>query len=150
MTATAHALVGGAIAASIPDPALGIILATTSHPLLDLIPHWDFGWGWRKKTKIKLFLQAVFDLLLGFVVAYFLFGRHVEFWYFLSCVIASEAWDMAEAPYWFLGWTFPPFNWIYNIQHHMQGKTKTVIGGIFNQAAVVSVLILALFMIPKL
>jgi membrane-bound metal-dependent hydrolase YbcI (DUF457 family) len=52
MTATAHALIGGAIAASIPNPALGLPLAAISHPLVDMIPHWDFGLGWRKKKKV--------------------------------------------------------------------------------------------------
>ena len=55
MTATAHALIGGAIAAGIASQPLGIALALASHPLADLIPHWDFGWGWRKKSKPKLF-----------------------------------------------------------------------------------------------
>ena len=54
MTATAHVLIGGAIAASVPDPALGITLAALSHPILDMIPHWDFGFGWRKKSKVLL------------------------------------------------------------------------------------------------
>lgn len=144
MTATAHALVGGAIAAAIPNPAIGITLSAASHPVLDLIPHWDFGWGWRKKTKITLFLQASFDLILGFVLAYILFGQGINFWYFLACVFVSEAWDMAEAPYWFLNWRFPPFSWIYNIQSKMQGKTKTMEMGILTQVLTISILVLIL------
>ena len=41
MTATAHALVGGALAAAIKDPVLGISLSLLSHPFLDMIPHGD-------------------------------------------------------------------------------------------------------------
>lgn len=148
MTATAHALVGGAIAASLPNnPGLGITLAAASHPILDMIPHWDFGWGWRKKTKGKLFLQAAFDLMLGFILAYFLFGQNIPFWYFLSVVLASEIWDILEAPYWFFGWKFPPFGLIYKIQSSMQGKTKTMQMGILNQVLTVTgiVLVLRLF-----
>jgi len=45
MTLTAHALVGAALAASFSNPAIGIPLAVISHPILDMIPHWDFGRG---------------------------------------------------------------------------------------------------------
>ncbi len=145
MTATVHALVGGAVAASIQNPAAGILISAASHPLLDLIPHWDFGWGWRKKTKKLLFLEAAFDLSLGFILAYFLFGQFMQnFWYFLACVFVSELWDILETPYWFLNWRFPPFSTIYNIQSKMQGKTKTMFGGILTQLATVLTLLVIL------
>lgn len=147
MTATAHALVGGAIAASIPNPAIGLPLAAISHPLIDMIPHWDFGWGWRKKSKITLFLQAIFDLSIGFVLAYFLFGQNMTFWYFAAAVFVSEVWDMLEAPYWFFGWRFPPFSWIYNIQSRMQGKTQTVGMGILTQVGTVAAISLFLHIV---
>lgn len=140
MTATAHALVGGAIASSIQNPALGITLSAVSHPLLDMVPHWDFGWGWKQKTKTKLFIQALGDLIFGGVLAYILFGQNISFWYFLACVFLSEVWDMMEAPYWFLNWRFPPFSTIYNIQSKLQGKTKTVWGGIATQ--VISIILI--------
>lgn len=149
MTATAHALVGGAIAASVQNPILGITLSAISHPLLDLIPHWDFGWGWKKKSKITLFLQASFDLMLGITLAYFLFGRGVELWYFLACLFVAEVWDMLEAPYWFLNWRFAPFSWIYNFQSKMQGKTKTIYGGIITQVATVIFLVIFLQQLVK-
>ncbi len=149
MTATAHALIGGAIAASVPDPALGISLSAISHPIVDMIPHWDFGWGWRQKTKITLFSQALFDLGLGFVLAYLLFGQYMHnFWYFALAVFFSEVWDMLEAPYWFFGWKFPPFGWIYNIQSRMQGKTKTMEMGILTQAATILGLVFVLQLFP--
>src|SRR5437868_2922896 len=133
MTATAHALVGGAIAASIPNPVIGITLSAASHPLLDLIPHWDFGWGWREKSKQKLFLQAAGDGIFGLILAYLLFGMGVPLWYFLACVFVSVAWDIAEAPYWFFNWRKGPVAWIYKIQSNMQGKTKTMWLGILTQ-----------------
>lgn len=148
MTATAHALVGGAIAASIQNPALGITLAAASHPLLDMVPHWDFGWGWRKKTKTKLFIQASLDLITGFIISYFIFGQNVNFWYFSLCVLASEIWDILEAPYWFFGWKFPPFGWIYKIQSSMQGKIKLP-WGILTQAAAVILIFLLFKALPN-
>lgn len=143
MTATAHALVGGAIAASVKDPALGVTLSAISHPFLDMIPHWDFGWGWKKKNKITLFVQASFDLGLGFILAYFIFGQNINFWYFLTCIFASEVWDILEAPYWFFNWRFPPFSTIYNVQSKMQGKLKLP-WGILTQVASVVIIVLAL------
>lgn len=139
MTATAHALVGGAIAASVPNPAVGITLAFVSHPLLDMIPHWDFGRGWRQKTKLRLFIQASLDLLIGSVVAFILFGTNVNFWYFSMCILAAELMDILEIPYWFFNWKFPPFGWIYKIQHEIQGKAKLP-WGILTQAAAVGLI----------
>lgn len=145
MTATAHALVGGAIAASVHNQPLGLALSAASHPLLDLIPHWDFGWGWRKKSKLTLFAQSVFDLGLGFLLAYLIFGRFIDnFWYFLGCVFVSEMWDMAEAPYWFFNWRFPPFSWIYNIQSRMQGRASSITMGILTQVASFLIIVWAL------
>ncbi len=144
MTATAHALVGGAIAASIQNPVLGITLSAASHPFLDMIPHWDFGWGWREKSKQVLFLQAAADTIFGLILSYLLFGRNIPLWYFLTCVGVSIAWDIAEAPYWFLNWRRGPVVWIYKIQSNMQGKTKTMWGGILTQVVTVTIIILAL------
>src|SRR4030088_1893055 len=91
MTATAHAIVGGAVAASVQNPVLGLTISAASHPFLDMVPHWDFGWGWRKKTKLLLFAEAAGDLILGFVLAYLVFGQFVtNFWYFFACVFAAE------------------------------------------------------------
>ncbi|MBI2021639.1 hypothetical protein HYS93_02000 [Candidatus Daviesbacteria bacterium] len=143
MTATAHALVGASIAATVPDPALGITLAAASHPILDLIPHWDFGRDWRKKSKIKLFVQAAFDLSLGFVLAYLLFGDGVDFWYLFACIFASEVWDIIEAPYWFFNWDFPPFSWLYEVGHTIQGRAKLPMG-ILTQVVTVGVVFVAL------
>lgn len=144
MTATAHALVGGAIAAaSTQNPALGISFCFISHPLLDMIPHWDFGWGWRGKNKLTFFLESGFDLVLGVVLAYFLFGQNVNLWYFLACILASEIWDLMMMPYLLWGWK-GPFAYFYDIQSRIQGQTKTVLGGILSQVGTVIGLVLFL------
>ncbi len=140
MTATAHALVGGVVASSVQNPALGIALSAISHPLLDLVPHWDFGINWRKKPKTKLFLEAVGDLAFGVTLSYFLFGQNVNFWYFLACIFVSEVWDMLEAPYWFLKWRFPPLSWVYQIQSRMQGRAKLP-WGIITQVVAIFVIV---------
>lgn len=142
MTATAHALVGGIIATTIQDPFVGITLSVASHPILDMVPHWDFGWGWRKKTKLKLFIQATLDLSFGFFLAYILFGRNIEFWYFALCVLAAELLDILEIPYWFLGWKFPPFGWLYKFQSNIQGKAKLPWGILTQVGTIAGLLIL--------
>jgi hypothetical protein len=143
MTATAHALVGGAIAASIPDPALGISLALLSHPLLDMVPHWDFGKGWRNKNKLNFFLEGVFDLSVGLVLSFALFGSGVSPLYFLAVIFASLFFDLIQIPYWFFKWRFPPFSWAYRSQSVIQGHAKLP-WGILNQVIAVSGIVIFL------
>ncbi len=143
MTATAHALVGGAIAVSVRDPVLGITLATLSHPLLDMVPHWDFGVGWRNKNRVTFLAEGVFDLGIGLFLSYILFGKGVNPIYFFGAIFASLFLDFAQLPYWFFKWKFPPFSWAYQIQHIFGGRT-TLGWGIINQALVVSLVVIFL------
>lgn len=143
MTATAHALIGGAIAASVPNPALGIGLAAISHPIVDMIPHWDFGWGWKKKTKLLLFVQSSLDLVFGVVLTFLLFGKTTNNLYLFLAIFMSESWDLLQAPYWLLNWKFPPFSYFYHFGHDINGKAKLP-WGILTQAATVTGLVLVL------
>lgn len=143
MTATAHALVGGAIAASIQNPAVGLPLAAASHPLLDMIPHWDLGMGWRRKHKITLFVESALDLLVGIVLAYFIFGKSVDPVYFLACIFFSEIWDFLMMPYLLFNWKFPPFSTAYKWQHKIQSNVKLP-WGILTQIASVGGVVFAL------
>jgi membrane-bound metal-dependent hydrolase YbcI (DUF457 family) len=43
MTATGHAIIGVAIAATIPNPFIAVPIAIGSHILADIFPHWDTG-----------------------------------------------------------------------------------------------------------
>lgn len=123
MTAAAHALVGGAIASSVSNPALGLTLSTVSHPLLDIVPHWDLGWGWREKPKIVLLVQSLGDLFLGTLAAFVIFySSNINPWYFFACILLSTGWDIAEGPYLLFNWRFPPFSWVYKFQSELQGK----------------------------
>ena len=143
MTATAPALVGGAIAASTKIDLIGVTLSFISHPLLDMIPHWDFGIGWRKKNRLTFLAESGFDLILGIVLSYFLFGRSVEPFYFLACIFASEFWDLMMMPYLLWGWK-KPFSTVYSIQSKMQANTKTAFAGILTQVGTVAGLVLAI------
>lgn len=143
MTATAHALVGGAIAASISNPAIGLPLAAASHPILDMIPHWDLGVGWRKKNKVTLLVESVLDLIVGIILAYFIFGRNIDPVYLLTCIFFSEIWDFLMMPYLLFGWNFPPFSTAYKWQHKIQTNIKLP-WGILTQAITVYGVVLAL------
>ena len=143
MTATAHALVGGAIAASISNPAIALPLASISHPILDMIPHWDLGVGWRKKNKATLLVESVLDLIVGIVLAYFIFGRNVDPIYFLACIFFSEIWDILMMPYLLFSWKIPPFSTAYKWQHKIQSNVKLP-WGILTQAVTVTGVVLAL------
>lgn len=146
MTATAHALVGGAIAASISNPAIALPLASLSHPILDMIPHWDFGIGWRTKNKVTLFTESVLDLVVGILLAFFIFGKNVDPFYFLTCIFFSEIWDILMMPYLLFKWKFPPFSTAYNLQHKIQKHTKLTFlpWGILTQAITVGGIVFAL------
>lgn len=145
MTATAHALMGGAIAASISNPVIGLPLAALSHPLTDMIPHWDLGIGWRKKTKLNLFWQSTLDLLLGLGLTYLIFGRFTDITYLAAAVFLSEAWDLLMMPY-ILGWKVFPFSAFYSVQSKLNINVKLP-WGIFTQGATVlaTVLLLRVF-----
>ena len=114
-----------------------------------MIPHWDFGRGWRNKSKIIFLSEAVLDTLVGLFVTFLIFGSFVDIWYLLACIIASLLFDIAQLPYWFFNWHFPPFSWAYKVQSKMQGRAKTVLGGIMTQVATVGVVIFLLQFVPK-
>ena len=140
MTATAHALIAGAIASSVQNPAIGVPLAAISHPICDLVPHWDFGNNWRQKRKITFFLEAVFDLSLGVGLTYLIFGQSMNFWYFAAAMFAAEFWDMLEVPYWFFKWQFFPIGLVYKIQSNMQNKSPLPWGIIYQVLAIFAVI----------
>ena len=143
MTAPAHALMGGAFAASIQNPAIRLPLAALSHPLTDMNPHWDLGMGWRKKNKITLFAESALDLIVGIVAAYFIFGKNIDPIYLLACIFFSEIWDILMMPYLLFNWNFPPFSTAYNWQSKIQSNIKPP-WGILTQAATVTGIVLVL------
>lgn len=144
MTATAHALVGGVIAAALPNnPVLGITLSALSHPILDMVPHWDFGRGWKQKSRTLLFFQASADLIFGIVVTFIFFGKTTNNLYLLLSILISESWDIIQVPYWLLGWKFFPFSAFYNFQHLINKSIKAP-WGIVTQAVTITGIFLVL------
>ena len=99
MTATAHALVGAAIASHVREPLLSGGLIVSSHFLLDAIPHWDFGTDWRKRTKAMTGFLAVADAVFGFIAAIVVFFGTLPFWTIITAVSLALLPDWVEAPW---------------------------------------------------
>lgn len=99
MTATAHALVAGAIYRAIPNPVLSVPLAFASHFIMDAVPHWDIGTSWRTRSKKMTGVFAISETVLGITLAYFLFAGKGDGIQLFSTIIASELPDWMEAPW---------------------------------------------------
>ncbi len=106
MTATAHALVAGAIASRVPDPSLATTLAFASHYIMDSIPHWDFGTHWRSRPKATTGALAIFDTLTAFTLAYILFAGTVGVLTTTIVTAASLLPDWLETP-WYIFFAHP-------------------------------------------
>lgn len=136
MTATAHSLVGAALAAKIGNPALAIPLAFASHFLLDCVPHWDTGTHYHERPKKATFLYSGLDVALGLGLSLLFFGNTISLSYLLLMIFVSTLPDWLQSPYIFWGIKLPPFYWFYKIQSKLNNKDGSWFG-IFTQLAVV-------------
>lgn len=98
MTATAHALVAGALYRAIPHP-IALPIAFASHFIMDAIPHWDFGTNWRERSKTATGLLAIAETVLGITLAYFLFQGKGDNMMLLATIACGELPDWMEAPW---------------------------------------------------
>jgi len=99
MTATAHALVAGAIATHFAAPEAAIPIALTSHFIMDSIPHWDFGTSWRNRSKTQTGMFAIAETLFGISLAVFFYHTTVALPLLLLTIVASLLPDWLEAPW---------------------------------------------------
>ena len=144
MTETAHLILGAAIASKMPNPILASILAVGSHIILDIVPHWDTGTNWRKRSVKKTVLYTGIDLGLGTAIGLVLFAKTTPLPYLLFIMFLSTLPDWLEAPY-FFGFKIPPFSSIYKIQHILH-KKKQLPWGLITQLAFLAVLLFILFL----
>lgn len=125
MTATAHALIGASLAVNIANPYIGIPVAIISHFLADLIPHWDAGTNHKRKTMMRLRLEAAADVLVGFALVFLIFRNLVDSpIYLFAMVIAAQSPDWLEAPSWMFGFKVPPFSWLDWLGHKLQSRMQ--------------------------
>lgn len=149
MTATAHALVAGAIAARVGNPFIAVPLAIASHFIMDCVPHWDFGTHWRSRSKTATGTYAIIDTLVGITVAYFLFSAKVEVVPLMATVIAGVLPDWLETPWYIFFahqkkhepgtkagfWEHVTFN-IYKLENQFHAKAEFPFGAITQLATV--------------
>lgn len=140
MTATAHALIGASIAVKVTNPLLGIPIAILSHFVADLIPHWDAGTNHKKKSMMRLKLEATADVLLGFLLSYLIFWPFVDPQYLFIMIIAAQLPDWLEAPYFMFGVKLPPFTWFRWAGSKLQTRMQLP-WGLVTQVVTVGILI---------
>ncbi len=141
MTATGHAIIGTVIAAKIGNPALAVPLAIASHIAADAFPHWDEGTN-GNKTKERITLEAVFDVLIGFAISYFLvffLFPETDIVYVFLMILVSQSLDWITAPYYLFGIKlFKPF---YTFQKLFDNEMKAP-WGIINQIAILALIVI--------
>ena len=142
MTATAHALIGASLATKIPNPLIGIPAAILSHFVVDLIPHWDTSTDHKQKTRTRLIIEAVFDVLLGFALIFLFFRNSVNLPYLFVMVLAAQSPDWLKAPSDMFGFNIPPFSWFDSLGHKLQWRMKLP-WGLVTQIAVVGLILFA-------
>ncbi|MCL4389816.1 MAG: hypothetical protein M1484_03520 [Patescibacteria group bacterium] len=102
MTATAHAIVGAAIASKIPNPVIALPIIFVSHFLGDKLPHWDPMTAAKTKTKAQIFWQTVADVLLGYsLVLLFIWYKDLNPVYILLGAFTAQLPDWLELPHMF-------------------------------------------------
>lgn len=141
MTATGHAIIGTVIAAKIGNPALAAPLAIASHVAADVFPHWDEGTN-GKKTKKRIAIEAVFDVLFGFAISYliiFLLFPQTDLIYVLIMIMVSQSLDWITAPYYLFG--IKQFKIFYTLQKSFNNEMKAP-WGIINQIAILAVIVI--------
>ena len=99
MMATTHAIVGATIAKAIPDPVVAAGLILTSHYLMDLVPHWDFGTDWKGRSVAQTGMLAGIDTIAAFLVTFLLFWSQLPALTIFLAICVANLPDWAEAPY---------------------------------------------------
>jgi hypothetical protein len=102
MTATAHALVAGAIATQFPDPQTAATLAFLSHFVMDSIPHWDIGTNWRERPRSKTGALAIVETSVGIALAIAVFSSRAPMPALLAAIVFALLPDWLEVPYYVL------------------------------------------------
>lgn len=121
MLAATHAITGAIIASNIQSPLTAGLLALATHPLLDLVPHWDLNTRWVKRSKFRVFASSLIDAFVGFGIGILLFSKFVSPPLLLFVMLMAQLPDWLEAPYHF-GFKFPPFTSIKKLQSLLHNK----------------------------
>lgn len=141
MLATTHAITGSVIAMISPSPLVAYLAAILSHPILDLIPHWDLMTRHVKRSQRLVIVSSFVDAAAGFSLGFILFGGEISPFRLLGTMFAAQLPDWIEAPYVVFGWKFPPFSWVKAFQHRFHRKLPYP-DGLYTQLILIFLLLL--------
>lgn len=142
MTATAHAIIGTAIAAKVGNPALAIPLALASHIIADRIPHWDTATN--KKSLQKKFWETALDVVVGFIISFFVIKfmfPQTGLPYTFIIILFAQSFDWLMAPWYFFG--IKQFKIFYKFQKTFDRKLDQPWGIVTQAATIFIVLVMA-------
>lgn len=146
MTATAHALIGVAIAAVVRDPLIAIPVALLSHVPCDLMPHWDAGTHFEKKTGGQLFGEGFIDVIISYiaaVVVLIFFFPEVSIFYGLVIAFSAQFLDWITAPYYMFHIHIQPFTAMFRFQKKINYRMDKPWGVLTQASTAIILLILA-------
>ncbi len=147
MVSVAHTLVAVSIAAKIGNPIIAFPLSFFSNYLLDMIPHWDFGYGWRAKSKKRLFLEGFGDVAVSYLLVFLIWQKllpNVSLVYLLANAFLGQLADWLELPYLLFNIKVQPFAFFYQVQHVVHRKLALPWGVVTQIAVVAPILFFAL------
>lgn len=138
MLVLTHSLVGGLVASKIKNPLVTSPFLFGFHFILDRIPHWDLGVGFRQRKKIINFFLGLIDLGTSLVVCWLFFqkGQALNFFLWLG-IFFSILPDFLEFPALFLNWRFFPFSTIEKIHSEIFHRKTSFWKGIIPQIIII-------------
>lgn len=152
MTATGHALVAALIAAKFTNPYIALPLSFASHFACDVLPHWDSGTHRREKSKNRFIMEAVLDVIIGFIAAFVLYNMVTtdrNYMFLFLAIISAQLPDWIMAPYLIFGSQGKLFawsKWMYTLQHKFNSRLDQP-WGVITQVLTVVLLYIFLFKI---
>jgi hypothetical protein len=135
-----HSFVGCSIAVLVSDPIISAPLILTSHWLLDLIPHWDFGTDWKKRSVKQTGFLAIADTCIGLLISMILFHQLLPIHSIVLAVALSNLPDWIQSV-WFIcfaknttqSFLRNVFYKIYRVQETYLHTTDTFPHGVYTQ-----------------
>lgn len=139
MLETPHALVGMAIAATIPNPWVSLPLAFLSHFGVDMLPHWN----WEPDVRPLSLLGIVLDLiLLEILIGYLAFQSPLKLNLAAASLFAILP-DLLLAPYIFLGSNNRFIKKLYDLQCQLH-RSVSIVPGLITQLLLSAICLLIL------
>ena len=137
MLLVTHAVAGAVVATKINNPIISLPLVFGLHFLMDAVPHWDLGVGFKQRSKATNFFLALTDGCVGIGLVFWLFQLFRPFnltpWLGMTVSLLP---DFLEAPSLFLGFQIiPALDHVHS--HLFHRDQKSVFWGLLPQVAII-------------